>query len=123
MAKRLMQMQASGKLVLANLGKADGSTSLTGTISIDSTNGINAANVAHEYFHTVQMDMFQIEGQAGAGASGFSSAGPLLGAAAWVGARDYNAVASFFNGTPGFGPLDVQAEAFGQQISSKCGIN
>ena len=60
-----MQMQASGKLVLANLGGADGSTSLTGTISIDSTYGINAQNVAHEYFHTIQMGTFMSAGQGG----------------------------------------------------------
>jgi hypothetical protein len=123
MANSLTQMQNSGTLVLTNLGGADGSTSLTGTISIDSTYGITAHNLAHEYFHTIQMGMFMSAGQTGAGASGFPSAGPFLGAAAWVGARDYNAVASIFNGTPGFGPLDVQAEAFGQQISSQCGID
>ncbi len=123
MANSLTQMQNSGKLVLTNLGTADGSTSLTGTISIDSTYGITAHNVAHEYFHTIQMGTFMSAGQAGAGASGFPSAGPVVGAAVWVGARDYNAIASIFSGTPGFGPLDVQAEAFGQQISSQCGID
>jgi hypothetical protein len=123
MASSLTQMQNSGKLVLTNLGGADGSTSLTGTISIDSTYGITAHNLAHEYFHTIQMDTFMSAGQAGAGAGGFPSAGPIVGAAVWVGARDYNAVASIFKGTPGFGPLDAQAEAFGQQISSQCGID
>jgi hypothetical protein len=123
MANSLMQMQESGKLVFTNLGGADGSTSLTGTISIDSTYGVTAHNLAHEYFHTMQMDTFVLAGQSGAGASGFPGAGPFVGAAAWVGARDYNAAASMLNGTPGFGPLDVQAEAFGQQISSQCGID
>jgi len=41
----------------------------------------------------------------------------------WAGARDYNAAASIINGTPGFGPLDKEAEAFGQQISSQCPID
>jgi len=58
MANSLTQMQNSGKLVLTNLGGADGSTSLMGTISIDSTYGITAHNLAHEYFHTIQMGTF-----------------------------------------------------------------
>ena len=123
MAKSLSQMQNSGNLILTNLGAGDGSTSLTGTISIDSTYGITAHNLAHEYFHTIQMDTFMSAGQTVAGASLFPSAGSFLGVAAWVGARDYNALASIFSGTPGFGPLDVQAEAFGQQISSQCHID
>jgi hypothetical protein len=122
MANSLIQMRASGKLVLTNLGGADGSTSLTGTISIDSTFGITVHNLGHEYFHTIQMATFVSAGQAGAGAS-VPGASPLFGALAWMGARDYNALASVFNGTPGFGPLDVQAEAFGQQISTQCGID
>jgi RHS repeat-associated protein len=123
MANSLIQMQASGKLVLTNLGGADGSTSFTGTISIDSTYGISAHNLGHEYFHTIQMNTFISAGQAGADANGFPSAGPVMGAVAWTGARDYNALASVFNGTSGFGPLDAEAEAFGQQISSQCRID
>ena len=123
MAISLTQMQNSGKVVLTNLGTADGSTSFTGTISIDSTYGITAHNLAHEYFHTIQMNTFVSAGQAGAGAIGVPGAGPFLGALVWGGARTYNSVNSFLKGTPGFGPLDMQAEAFGQQISSQCGLD
>ncbi len=61
------------------------------------------------------------------GQAGAIKGGPLAGAVAgqlgWAGARLYNSAAGLINGTPGFGPLDKEAEAIGQQISSQCGID
>jgi len=126
MANSLMQMQDSGRLVLTNLGAADGSTSFTGTISIDSTYGITAHNLGHEWWHTVQRDAILSPGQA-SGAIATGDGGSILGAVAgqlaWAGARVANSTVSLATGTPGFGPLDVAAEAVGQRISSQCGID
>jgi len=60
---------------------------------------------------------------AGGGASGSTVTGELAAFAAWVGENNYNYFAAIRRGTPGFGPLDDEAEAFGQKVSSACGIN
>jgi RHS repeat-associated protein len=125
MVTDLKQLQASGKLTLTNLGAADGSTSFTGAISIDSTNGITAHNLGHEWWHTMQRDTILFAGQeaGGFGPSGGPVAGMLAGQLGWAGARAYNALDALLSGTPGFGPLDKEAEAIGQRISSQCGVD
>jgi hypothetical protein len=121
MVADLMALQSSGKLILTDLGGSDGSTSFTGTISIDSTNGITAHNLGHEWWHTVQRNAIL---QAPQAAPFFGATiGAAIGQLAWAGARAYNSAASILNGTPGFGPLDRSAEAIGQKISSDCGID
>jgi hypothetical protein len=123
MVNDLKQLQVSGKLTVTNLGAADGSTSFTGGISIDSTYGITAHNLGHEWWHTMQRGAILFAGQAGATFQGGPLGGALAGQLGWAGARLYNSVNGLVNGTPGFGPLDKEAEAVGQQISSQCGID
>ncbi len=102
-ANYLKQLRASGGLVLADLKGADGATSFFGSISIDRSTGITAHNLAHEYWHRVQLDHIISEG----------------GWPAWAGARLVNSLV----GHGGFGPLDEKAEAFGNVVSSRCGID
>jgi RHS repeat-associated protein len=116
MAADLIKLRSSRKLVLGNLGAADGSTSFLGTITIDIENGITAHNLGHEWYHTVQRNMFILPAQAIPASSG-------LGQYMWAGARLYNSISGILNGSPGYGPLDKTAEAFGQKLSTECHID
>lgn len=107
MLQDLMQLQAAGKLKVADLGPNSGGTSYFGTITINS-NDINAHSFGHEWWHTVQMDTF-IRGNDG-------------GWFSWTGAYIVNGWYGVFKGT-NFGPLDNEAEAVGQWISRKCGVD
>ena len=45
------------------------------------------------------------------------------GQAFWGASMYFNAIEAAIKGTPGFGLLDRQAEAFGQKLSSECHID
>jgi hypothetical protein len=123
MVKNLTQLEAAGKLNVADLGPYSGGTSFTGTITVD-TNDINAHTLGHEWWHTMQRNEILSGARAGAIRSGQGTIlGALYGQLIWAGARSLNSLSSLYNGTPGFGPLDHQAEAVGQHISSVCGID
>lgn len=107
MVKDLKREQASGKLIVKDLGPYSGGVSFSGTVTID-INDVSAHTLGHEWFHLVQMDRTM------------TNAGGWPG---WVGARLVNTLAGCLHGDCGFGPLDKDAEAVGQWISSQCGID
>jgi RHS repeat-associated protein len=121
MVADLRQLEASGNLTFSN----QSSTSFTGDVSIDSTD-ITAHDLGHEWWHTVQRSEM-LRGAQYTSAGNMGALGALTGQVLWFVSRNVINPLTMLKrdqlGNRGTGVLDYQAEAVGQGISHRCGID
>jgi hypothetical protein len=113
-------MQFAGKLLLVDLPPdTEGDTTLFGSILVNKNDPITAKELAHEFYHLIQMHTIMSNVDSGAAVAGFPVG---TGFVVWGLTRSHNAFVALRRGTPGFGPLDIEADEFADKIVGECKI-